>query len=55
MCTYIHVQVNVLGYDYTGYGHSSGTPSEADCYADIAAALEYLMLEKNMLPQNVIL
>ena len=37
------LQVNVMGYDYTGYGHSSGRPSEADCYADITAAFSWLI------------
>lgn len=36
-------QVNVMGYDYTGYGLSSGSkPSEEACYADAEAALEYI-------------
>lgn len=49
------LQVNVMGYEYTGYGHSTGIPSEQDCYADIAAAFAYLMTEKNFLPSQVIL
>lgn len=36
------LRVNVLVYDYTGYGLSSGTPSEKDMYADIDAARNYL-------------
>ena len=32
----------VLAYDYSGYGASSGAPSEANCYADIQAAHDYL-------------
>lgn len=34
--------VSVLAYDYSGYGASSGAPSEANCYADIQAAHDYL-------------
>uniref|UniRef100_A0A6T8GYY9 Peptidase S9 prolyl oligopeptidase catalytic domain-containing protein n=1 Tax=Hemiselmis andersenii TaxID=464988 RepID=A0A6T8GYY9_HEMAN len=49
------LQVNVLGYDYTGYGCASGVPSEADCYSDLAAAFEFLMVKKQQLPQNVVL
>ncbi|EKX43977.1 hypothetical protein GUITHDRAFT_159758 [Guillardia theta CCMP2712] len=49
------LHVNVVGYDYTGYGHASGTPSELDCYADIAAVFAYLMTEKNLLPSQVVL
>jgi pimeloyl-ACP methyl ester carboxylesterase len=47
--------VNVCGFDYTGYGHASGTPSEQDCYADIAAALAWLAEVQNALPKHVIL
>ena len=49
------VLVNVMGYDYTGYGRSTGTPSEADCYADIVAAFSWLLQEKDLLPNEVIL
>ena len=49
------LQVNVMGYEYTGYGRATGTPSEVDCYADIAAAFSWLMQEKNLLPSEVIL
>jgi pimeloyl-ACP methyl ester carboxylesterase len=33
---------NIFAYDYTGYGHASGQPSEDDIYADIEAAFLYL-------------
>jgi len=33
---------DVFAYEYTGYGESSGTPSEQDIYADIDAAYHYL-------------
>ena len=26
------IQVNLLAYDYEGYGKASGTPSESSCY-----------------------
>ena len=38
----IKLNVNVLAYDYAGYGASSGVPSEAGTYADISAAHGYL-------------
>ncbi|CAN4081748.1 unnamed protein product [Withania somnifera] len=41
----IHLRVNVLGYDYSGYGQSTGKPSEQNTYADIEAA--YKCLEEN--------
>ncbi|XP_049383196.1 uncharacterized protein LOC125847600 [Solanum stenotomum] len=41
----IHLRVNLLGYDYSGYGQSTGKPSEQNTYADIEAA--YKCLEEN--------
>ncbi|KAF3971666.1 hypothetical protein CMV_004761 [Castanea mollissima] len=41
----VHLRVNLLGYDYSGYGQSSGKPSEQNTYADIEAA--YKCLEEN--------
>ncbi|XP_073101054.1 uncharacterized protein [Elaeis guineensis] len=40
-----HLRINLLGYDYSGYGQSSGKPSEQNTYADIEAA--YKCLEDN--------
>ncbi|XP_040989390.1 alpha/beta hydrolase domain-containing protein 17B-like [Juglans microcarpa x Juglans regia] len=40
-----HLRVNLMGYDYSGYGQSSGKPSEQNTYADIEAA--YKCLEEN--------
>eukprot|EP00913_Durusdinium_trenchii_P011321 g10632.t2 len=36
------LDVNIFAYDYTGYGMSTGTPSEEALYADIEAAFKYL-------------
>ncbi|MCL7051846.1 hypothetical protein MKW94_015289 [Papaver nudicaule] len=41
----IHLRVNLMGYDYSGYGQSSGKPTEHNTYADIEAA--YKCLEEN--------
>ncbi|KAK2648020.1 hypothetical protein Ddye_015509 [Dipteronia dyeriana] len=41
----IHLRVNLMGYDYSGYGQSSGKPTEQNTYADIEAA--YKCLEEN--------
>ncbi|KAE8678398.1 heat shock protein [Hibiscus syriacus] len=38
----VHLNVNLLGYDYSGYGQSTGKPSEQDTYADIEAAFKCL-------------
>ena len=47
--------LNVLVYDYPGYGTSSGSPSEASAYAAIDAAYEYLLLEKRADPNRIVL
>ena len=39
---YIWIHSDVFGYDYSGYGEASGTPSEKNTYADINAAYDYL-------------
>mmetsp|Transcript_33982 Transcript_33982/g.79482 ORF Transcript_33982/g.79482 Transcript_33982/m.79482 type:complete len:259 (-) Transcript_33982:270-1046(-) len=36
------LEVNIFAYEYTGYGMSTGEPSEAAIYADIEAAYKYL-------------
>eukprot|EP00928_Gymnodinium_smaydae_P021273 TRINITY_DN18283_c0_g1_i1.p1 TRINITY_DN18283_c0_g1~~TRINITY_DN18283_c0_g1_i1.p1 ORF type:complete len:334 (-),score=37.23 TRINITY_DN18283_c0_g1_i1:318-1319(-) len=36
------LKVDVFAYEYSGYGESSGAPSEADLYADVEAAFHYL-------------
>lgn len=40
-----HLQCNVFSYDYSGYGCSTGKPSEKNLYADITAAFELLKTE----------
>lgn len=44
---------SVLAYDYGGYGFSTGSPSETRCYADIRAMWNYLVKEKQI-PENKI-
>lgn len=46
---------NVFSYDYSGYGCSSGRPSEKNLYADIAAALQALRTKFQVPPEKVIL
>ena len=36
------LRVNIAAYDYAGYGASTGTPSEANVYADILAVHDFL-------------
>lgn len=51
----IHLRVNLLGYDYTGYGQSSGKPSEQNTYADIEAAYKCLEETYGVKEDDVIL
>ncbi|VDN89984.1 unnamed protein product [Brugia pahangi] len=46
---------NVFSYDYSGYGCSSGKPSEKNLYADIAAALSALRSRYQMPLNQIIL
>ena len=45
----------VLGFDYPGYGQSSGTPSEESCYASSRAAFDWLLEAKNVRAKDVVL
>lgn len=47
--------MSVLLYDYGGYGKSSGRPSESRVYADVAAMWDYLVEERGLLPQEIII
>lgn len=51
------LQVNLLAYDYTGYGMATvhGPPSEEHCYADIEAAYAYLRNDLNVPAKNIVL
>ncbi|KAL0395733.1 UNVERIFIED_CONTAM: Alpha/beta hydrolase domain-containing protein 17C [Sesamum calycinum] len=51
----IHLRVNLLGYDYSGYGQSSGKPSEQNTYADIEAAFKCLEENYGTKQEDVIL
>lgn len=46
--------LNVLAFDYRGYGHSSGKPSEEGTYEDIDAAYRYLVDEAQVVPRSII-
>lgn len=47
--------VNIFAYEYSGYGCSSGTPSEANVYADIEAAYDYLTSQCRVDPKKIVL
>jgi len=48
------LQMGVLGFDYPGFGHSTGTPNEVSCYAASQASLDWLVREKKVAPQTVV-
>ena len=47
--------LNVLIFDYRGYGRSSGTASEQGTYRDADAAWEHLVGERGVPPQRIVL
>ncbi|MFS8033531.1 putative serine aminopeptidase, S33, alpha/Beta hydrolase [Helianthus anomalus] len=51
----LHLRVNLMGYDYTGYGRSSGKPTEHNTYADIEAAYRCLVETYGVNEEDVIL
>ncbi|MCI0378232.1 MAG: alpha/beta hydrolase [Gemmataceae bacterium] len=46
---------SVLIFDYPGYGHSSGKPSESGCYAAAQAAYDWLVKEKKIPPERILI
>ncbi|THU62318.1 hypothetical protein C4D60_Mb01t03870 [Musa balbisiana] len=50
-----HLCVNLMGYDYSGYGQSSGKPSEQNTYADIEAAYKCLEVAYGTHAEDIIL
>jgi pimeloyl-ACP methyl ester carboxylesterase len=49
------LRVNIMAYDYTGYGKSNGAPCEENCYADIDAAFQYLLDVRRLQPEQIVL
>lgn len=49
------LRVNIMAYDYTGYGKSNGTPCEQNVYADIEAAFHYLQEVRRLQPEQIVL
>ena len=46
--------VNVLIFDYRGFGRSAGTPSEEGLYRDAEAALRYLQSREDVDPARIV-
>ncbi|XP_004300195.1 PREDICTED: alpha/beta hydrolase domain-containing protein 17B [Fragaria vesca subsp. vesca] len=51
----VALRVNLIGYDYSGYGSSTGKPSEENTYADIEAVYECLETEYGVSQEDLIL
>ncbi|CAN1227620.1 Alpha/beta hydrolase domain-containing protein 17B [Linum perenne] len=49
------LRVNLMGYDYSGYGRSSGKPTEYNTYADIDAAYNCLKEKYGVKDEELIL
>lgn len=47
--------LEVLVFDYRGYGRSKGAPSEKGLYADARAAYDHLVVERGAAPAKIIL
>ncbi len=45
----------ILIFDYPGFGHSEGEPTEAGCYAAGDAAYDWLVQEKKIPPSRIVL
>lgn len=49
------LRVNIMGYDYAGYGRSNGEPSEQNTYADIEAVYKCLKEIYEVKEEDIIL
>lgn len=49
------LKCDIFSYDYSGYGLSSGSPNEANLYADIRAAYKFLKEKLNFKDDQIIL
>jgi len=49
------LEMDVMIFDYHGYGKSDGTPSEKGTYQDARAAWDYLVQKKDIPPDKIII
>ncbi len=49
------IPINIFIIDYRGYGKSTGKPSEKGLYIDAFSAYDYLVRERKIKPENIIL
>ncbi|CAO2822520.1 unnamed protein product [Amaranthus hypochondriacus] len=50
-----HLRINIMSYDYSGYGASTGKPTEYNTYYDIEAVYQCLKRECNVKQEDLIL
>ncbi|SDB55154.1 hypothetical protein SAMN05660653_02745 [Desulfonatronum thiosulfatophilum] len=46
--------LSVLIFDYRGFGNSEGRPSESGTYRDVRAAWKFLLEDKNVAPERIV-
>lgn len=51
----LRLRLNIIGYDYSGYGQSTGKPSECNTYADIDAVYKCLKEKYGVKDEQLIL
>ncbi|XP_051117647.1 uncharacterized protein LOC127242229 [Andrographis paniculata] len=51
----IRLRINLMGYDYSGYGQSTGKPTECNTYADIDAVYKCLKEQYGVKDEQLIL
>ena len=49
------LRVNVVLYDYSGYGGSTGSPGVRDIHADLEAVVDWCVERKNVRPARIVL
>jgi pimeloyl-ACP methyl ester carboxylesterase len=49
------LRLNTLLFDYRGYGHSRGLPSEQGTYQDVQAAWDFLTRQQGITPGRIVL
>ena len=54
MLLHSHLGVNILLFDYRGYGQSEGKPSEKGTYRDARGALDYLLSRQDVDPRKIV-
>ena len=52
---YQRMGLDVLVFDYRGYGQSEGSPSEKGTYADAEAAWDYLTVQRGIRPDRIVI